>query len=86
VDGAVPISAGQVQTLVTSLEARLLEDIANQARILQPAQHDQDQLPVVDPDTFAPWLFPHGARISAYCLLREFLSEYFGVCGGVAFQ
>ena len=56
-DGAVPISAGQVQTLVTSLEARLLEDIANQARILQPAQHDQDQLPVVDPDTFAPWLW-----------------------------
>jgi hypothetical protein len=57
VNGAVPISAGQVQTLVTSLEARLLEAIANQARILQPAQQNQDQLPDVDPDTFTPWLW-----------------------------
>jgi hypothetical protein len=32
------------------------------------------------------WRFPNVARISAYCLLREFLSECFGVCGGVAFQ
>ena len=56
VNGAFPISAGQVQTLVTSLEAPLLEAIANQARILQPDQQNQDQLPDVDPDTFTPWL------------------------------
>ena len=37
-----------------ALEARLVKAIANQARILRPTQHDQDQLPDVDPDTFAP--------------------------------
>ena len=52
VNGAVSISAGKVQTLVTSLEARLLEAIANQARLLQPAQQSKpaktSQLPDVD--------------------------------------